>query len=259
MKNLEVTKMNIKALIVDDEYPARQEMRFHLGKHKEVQVVGEASSVCEARELIEALDYDVIFLDIKMPNMTGIDLAKLIEKKQAKPQVVFVTAYNEFAVAAFDVAAADYVLKPIEEDRLSKTIERLKESMGERETAGGRENAKDKKGDYLLRIPGQQNDLTVPINVEQVCFVFTELNNVFIKTVREQLLTRYTLKELEIRLSPQLFTRIHRCYLVNVNKIKWVAPYFNGTYTLVMDDQQKSQLQVSRKYVKNMKRILGML
>jgi DNA-binding LytR/AlgR family response regulator len=243
----------IKALIVDDEYPSRKELRFHLEKYKEVEVVGEASNATEAYQLIEALDYHVIFLDIKMPNMTGLELAEKLQQREGKPQVVFVTAFNEYALAAFDVAATDYVLKPIEEDRLSKTIERVKESLS------GGNNLKSNKVDYLQRIPGQKCELTIPINVKQVCYIFTELNNVIVKTDQEQFLTKYTIKELETRLPPHLFTKVHRCYLVNINKIKWVAPYFNGTYTLVMDDRQKSQLQVSRTYVKNLKKVLGML
>src|SRR3954449_7158423 len=122
----------VRALLVDDEAPARSELRYLLSEHKTVQVVGEAASAAEALALAKAVHYDVVFLDVEMPALTGLEAARLVREQPRAPAVVFVTAHAEYAVDAFSVEAFDYLLKPVEPERLARVIERL----GERRESG---------------------------------------------------------------------------------------------------------------------------
>src|SRR5919202_4218250 len=117
----------IRALLVDDEAPARSELRYLLGKHAEVQVVGEAASAAEALALARGVHYDVVFLDVQMPGLTGLEAARLVQEQRDPPAVVFVTAHAEHAVDAFAVEAFDYLLKPVDPQRLARVVERLRE------------------------------------------------------------------------------------------------------------------------------------
>ncbi|HHW44314.1 MAG TPA: response regulator, partial [Desulfotomaculum sp.] len=117
--------MKLKALIVDDEYPARQELRYALGNFENVEIVGEATNAQEALALIKALDYQVLFLDISMPGMNGLELGAAIQELPRQPQVIFVTAYDEYAVQAFEVNAVDYLLKPVDQARLKKAVDKV--------------------------------------------------------------------------------------------------------------------------------------
>lgn len=115
----------LKVLIVDDEYPARKELRFHLEKCENLQIVGEATNVREATELIKALDYTILFLDVNMPGSSGLDLGKTLQEQENSPFIIFVTAHEEFALDAFKVDAVDYILKPIDSQRLDKALKKL--------------------------------------------------------------------------------------------------------------------------------------
>src|SRR5690349_14404398 len=119
--------MSIRALLVDDEAPARSELRYLLGAHPQVDVVGEAASASEALELARELRYDVVFLDVEMPGLTGLEAAPLVRERREPPAVVFVTAHERYAIDAFAVEAFDYILKPVDPDRLVRVIERLHE------------------------------------------------------------------------------------------------------------------------------------
>ncbi|MDQ7789745.1 MAG: response regulator, partial [Clostridia bacterium] len=117
--------MKLRALIVDDEYPARQELRYILGKFEDIEIVGEAANASEALALIKALGYSILFLDISMPGMNGLELGAAIQEMEKPPYVIFVTAYDEYALRAFDVNAIDYILKPIEENRLRMAVNKV--------------------------------------------------------------------------------------------------------------------------------------
>jgi len=132
--------MVLKALIVDDEYPARMELRYQLSQFPDVEIIGEATNAREAMLLINALDYDVIFLDVQMPGMTGVELARSLKGREVVPKVVFVTAYENYAVSAFEIPATDYLLKPLEPERLAETVQRLRSSQaaGQAAPAGAR-------------------------------------------------------------------------------------------------------------------------
>jgi len=270
--------MKLKALIVDDEYPARKELRFLLDQFDNVEVVGEATNAQEALTLIKALDYSILFLDIEMAGMSGLELGAYIKDLPNPPAVVFVSAYDEYAVKAFEVEAVDYLLKPLDEKRLGLAIQKVLRKMENRSAGGSQEtlsvreersaredqgeaqDSKKKKQESIRidRIPAEKQGKTILINESDIIFAFTEQDYVYIKTDDDKLITRFTLKELEARLDSTMFFRTHRCYIVNLRKVKEIVPFFNGTYTLVVEDGKKSEVPVSRAQAKKLKRVLGM-
>jgi len=256
--------MKLKALIVDDEYPARQELRFLLSSFSDVEIVGEATNAQEALALIKALDYQVLFLDVSMPGMTGLELGAAIQDLPKQPHVIFVTAYDEYAVQAFEVNAVDYLLKPVETGRLKKAIDKVVKSYQETPPDNGEEvkpatgkNKVDLSTIKIDRIPAEKQGKTVLVAESDIFFAFTEQDYIYIKTHNDKLLTRFTLKELEARLNPQVFFRTHRCYLVNLHKVREIVPFFNGTYNLVVEDKLNSEVPVSRAQAKKLRKILG--
>lgn len=266
--------MKLKALIVDDEYPARQELRFALSSFDNVEIVGEATNALEALALIKALDYQVLFLDISMPGMSGLELGAAVQELPKRPYIIFVTAYDEYAVSAFEVNAVDYILKPVEPKRLKKAIDKVLKLSQEAAAAAEvavtaachegqavRENERPGQQTQSLikidRIPAEKQGKTILVTESDVFYAFTEQDYVYIKTCTDKLFTRFTLKELEARLNPQVFFRTHRCYLVNLHKVKEIVPFFNGTYNLIVEDKERSEVPVSRAQAKKLRKILG--
>lgn len=270
--------MKIKALLVDDESPARKELRYLLKPVEDVLIVGEAENALEAMELIENVDYSVIFLDINMPGLNGIELARKLSNSPDPPAVIFTTAHEEFAFDAFSVHAYDYLLKPIHPKRLDEALntvrKRLKPvSQAPKPVLGPippaqplpavpEHKAEPEKEDGnemrpLEVIAAENNGKTILIRPEEIVYISTDKDNVYVKTEGEFLLTRYTLRELESRLDPKTFFRTHRCYLVNIKKMRELIPYFNGTYTVVVQDKEKSEVPVSRTQARKLKDILG--
>ncbi len=264
--------MKLKALIVDDEYPARKELRFLLNKFDNIEVVGEATNAQEALTLIKALDYSILFLDIEMPGMNGLEVGARVQEMPNPPHVVFVTAYDEYAVRAFEVNAVDYILKPFDEKRLTQTINKIvkinqqkahtTEDSPEDQPVISPEGAAKagQKPQHIKidRIPAEKQGKTILVNESDIIYAFTEQDYVYIKTYSDKLFTRFTLKELESRLNPSIFFRTHRCYLANLHKVKEIIPFFNGTYTLIVEDNEKSEVPVSRAQAKKLRKILGM-
>ncbi|MEW5762052.1 MAG: LytTR family DNA-binding domain-containing protein [Bacillota bacterium] len=248
--------MKLKALIVDDEYPARQELRYALSKFDNVEIVGEAANAQEAIALIKALDYSVLFLDIAMPGMNGLELGAAIQELPRPPAVIFVTAYDEYAVKAFEVNAVDYILKPIDEDRLRRAINKVMRATVQEAAAAG-EAPVEVAAVRIDRIPAERNGKTVLVTEADIVYAFTEGDAVYLKTYADKLITHFTLKELEARLNPAIFFRTHRCYVVNLHKVKEIIPFFNGTYTLVVDDMEQSEVPLSRAQAKKLRKILG--
>ncbi|HYF91330.1 MAG TPA: LytTR family DNA-binding domain-containing protein [Symbiobacteriaceae bacterium] len=255
--------MMLKALIVDDEYPARMELRYQLENFPDVEIIGEATNAREALRLIGALDYDVIFLDVQMPGMTGIELVKQLKGREPMPKVVFVTAYENHAVSAFELRAVDYLLKPFDGHRLAETIQRLRELVAHGEAGVAHERAGEeappaKRHSAPSFLMAEKDEKQIPVPLGDVIFIFSEGYNVFAQTYHERLLVRATLQELTDRLPADHFFRSHRSYLVNIFQVKEISPYFNGAYLLKMKDKDQSEVIVSRSNVKRMKELFSM-
>ncbi len=247
--------MKLKALIVDDEYPARKELRYMLEQFDNIEVVGEAANAREALKLVSALDYSIIFLDIEMPGMNGLELSILLKEHPKRPYVIFVTAYEEYAVKAFEVNAIDYILKPFDAKRFYQSMQKLFTLVEKNKQS---KQAPNKIIPNLGRLPVERDDKTLLIPEEDIIFAFTENENVYLKTTNEKLLSKYTLKELENKLSDQSFFRTHRRFIVNLTKVEEIIPFFNGTYNLIVNDDERNEVPVSRNQAKKLKRFLGM-
>ena len=254
--------LKLRALLVDDESPARKELRYLLQPFDDIQVVGEAANAIEAMELIRNLDYSVIFLDIDMPGLNGIDLAGQLRDNDDPPAIIFTTAHEEYAFAAFSVNAADYLLKPIHPKRLEEAVTKVRQLKGAVNPAKKlpiqpkvEQTAQPKP---LEVIPVEQRGKTILLRQDEIIYIYTDKDNVYVKTQKDSYLTRFTLRDLELRLNPNLFFRSHRCYLVNIQRMRELIPYFNGTYTVVVDDHERSEIPVSRTQSRKLKEILGL-
>ncbi len=235
----------LKGLIVEDEAPARMELRYLLDPyHDIIQIVGEAATAMEARTLIEAVNYDVVFLDVSMPGESGMELAMELKKKRPQLRIVFVSAHEEHAIHAFSVRAVDYLLKPVSPSRMEETIRRIsQEAPGMPET----------KWDPVLEwVPCDQNGHTIPVAVQDIVYIVAEQDTIFVATKTSRLSTRFTLSELENRL-PDGFIRTHRSFVAQMRHVQEIMPYFNGTYVLKMKDNAQSEVLVSRSNVRRIK------
>jgi len=263
----------LKALIVDDEAPARSELRFVLEEVDGVEVVGEATMAAEALQLIAAIPYDVVFLDIEMPGLSGLELAESLARAERPPAVVFVTAYSQHAVKAFDVAAADYLVKPVEVERLKLTIERLRRGAiageaGEAVEAGeGTPAAPDEASEptpaesdaaRVDRIPVDKSGRTLLIAGDEILFISAYDDYTYVHTAEGRYLSTLSMTALEQRLAALGFFRAHRSYLVNLSRVREVVPMYGGTLMLTLTDPDGTQIPVSRRRASALKRALGM-
>ncbi len=240
--------MLIRTLIVDDEYPARAELRHLLGRCDSVQVVGEAADAQEALKLIKAIAYDVVFLDIRMPGLSGLELAGELYTQKNAPGIVFVTAYEEYALDAFGVGAVDYLIKPVTEKRLSEVIARLKERF------------RPEKDKTLATVAIIRRGNIIPVPTQEITHIYAESDRVIVCTYGERASAphTYTLEQLASRLPQDMFFRSHRSFVVNLKFIKEIKPDLNGTYVLYINDRQNSEVPVSRSRVSALKERLGL-
>lgn len=239
----------MKALIIDDERLARQELKNLLAAHREIEVVGEAQNAEDAKEKISALSPDVIFLDIQMPGKTGLEL---VEEISVLPEVVFVTAYDEYALRAFEVNALDYLLKPVQPARLAECIKKL-EAREEKETG--------------------KKEITTPFNDDDQVFVkdgekcwFVKLANirlfesegnyvrVYFDTFRPLILR--SLNNLDQRLNPKTFFRASRKHIINLKWIESIEPWFNGGLMARMKGGE--QIEISRRQAVKLKDMMSL-
>lgn len=253
----------LRALIIDDEPPARAELRYQLERHADVQVIGEAANAREALQLVQALEYDVLFLDIQMPLATGLDLARALREHRPRPPfVVFVTAHDEHAIPAFDLGAADYLLKPVAAERLQDTLSRLRFLKGQAASAEAdtRTEAADRTPQAPAEAPrfiaGVDGERTIPVPLREISYLVAEGDAVYLVSAgggRYQV--RATLHELQRTLPAQTFFRCHRGYIVNVREVSEIVPFFNGTYTLKMKGAQRAEVPVSRSNAKRLREV----
>jgi two-component system LytT family response regulator/two-component system response regulator LytT len=248
---------------VDDEPPAREELRFLISRHKDFVICGEAEGGLETLEMCERLKPDVLFLDIQLWDLDGVEVARLLLKKPDPPWIIFATAYDSYAVQAFELNAIDYLLKPFTEERVGATLERIVERRNLRE--------KEEKYTCLEKLVQQlalqqrasklvawKDERLLVVSPEEIVYAEAQGHQVWLQRVcGDRLKFPGTLQELQERLSPQHFRRVHRSFLVNIDFISEVAPYFHGSYRLLMRDSQRTEIPVGRKYLKNLRETLG--
>lgn len=263
--------MPLTALIIDDEALARQELQYLLERAGGVEVLAQGTNGIEAVELIRTHRPDVVFLDVQMPGLDGFAvLKKLLDRKMPLPQVVFATAFDQYAVRAFEVNAVDYLLKPFDRKRVLQTIEKAHARM----TAPA-ESASDAKLDALLKLMGEQaapapkpnsgkivvraQNRLLLVDQRDICFASIEDGaiSVVTPTVEGHSNCR-TLEELLDQLDPEAFWRAHRSYVVNIQHIREVVPWFKSSYQLRMNDPRKTEIPVSRSQTKRLKELFNL-
>ncbi len=245
--------LSIRAVIVDDELPARSELGCILGDIPSVEVVGKCGNGKELLKFLETNEADIVFLDIEMPVMDGIQTAIAISKTVTvnPPRIVFSTGFNTFAIQAFDLAVFDYILKPYNEERILQTINRLKKVLEEETSAKTAGEVVVTQNKFSI---AADSKILVLDPKEEIVLIKTDKNgSTTFCTTRGLIESRLLLKDIETRLAPEGFFRTHKGYIVNVNMIKEIEPWFNDTYMLVMKHFEKEEVPVSRTYMKAFK------
>jgi two-component system LytT family response regulator/two-component system response regulator LytT len=274
--------MAITALIVDDEQLAREELQYLLDSAGDVEVLGQGHNGIEAVEMIRTLEPDMVFLDVQMPGLDGFAvLKKLLENKhgEAMPQIIFATAFDHYAVRAFDVNAIDYLLKPFDRARVMQAVDRARNRIAEIENqqpVNGQPitASADSRLDALIRLIEQNNAQQNPMRAQSgkivlqaqsrlllvdqkdICFASIDegVIQVVTPTLEGQSKCR-TLEELLELLDPITFWRAHRSFVVNINQIKEVVPWFKSSYQLRMSDKKHTEIPVSRAQTKRLREL----
>ncbi|MGD2206902.1 MAG: LytTR family DNA-binding domain-containing protein [Anaerolineae bacterium] len=252
-------------LITDDETPARGELRYILEDLVPEATFYEAANGQDALNLIAAEPIEVVFFDINMPGMDGLTAAATIMDGPEPPLIIFATAYDEHALRAFELAALDYVVKPFDERRLAQTMDRVRQALGEQATLVQRLRAiqqylqQTAPAGRLTKLWGErENESRALVDYGDILWIEAEAKKVYMHTdAGEKLLVRHTLKELESRVKPHSFARVHRGYLVNLDHVAEVEPWFSGTYVIRMADEQGTEIPMSRRYARELKEVTG--
>jgi two-component system LytT family response regulator/two-component system response regulator LytT len=258
----------LSVIIVDDEQLARDELSYLLKSVADVNVVAQGHNGLEAVNLIKEFSPDLLFLDVQMPGLDGFGvLKKLLDKKIPMPQIVFATAFDQYAVKAFEVNAVDYMLKPFDKKRVGQAVEKARKRV--QETATG-SNEKLDKLDTLVKLLESQRPQNSKVLlrsagrlllVDQKDVCYASIDDGIISVVATSLDGQSncrTLEELLEGLDPETFWRAHRSFVVNINRIKEVVPWFKSSYQLRMDDRKQTEIPVSRAQTKRLRELFGL-
>lgn len=248
-------------VIVEDELPAAEELKYILSQNDSIYVEKMAQDGESGIKIIKDIHPQAVFMDINMPVKSGIELAKEVKEFDSDIDVIFITAYEEHAIEAFEVNALDYVLKPFDEKRIYITIERLLDKWKNVNTEEKLPdiineimNKIDKAENSTKKIPCEKNGKIILVDLKDIYFCYIKGEKTYVKAKDESYLVGCTLCQIEKKTK---FFRAHRSYLVNIDNIKELYSWFNGTYKLVMDDIEKSEIPISRNNVKKLKELFG--
>ncbi|MBM7579535.1 LytR/AlgR family response regulator transcription factor [Jeotgalibacillus terrae] len=237
--------MEIRAVIIDDEPLSRQELLHLLKVHSDILVIGEAPSAEKGMEMVLTEEPDVLFLDIEMTGMNGVELAEALQKMKKPPAIIFATAYPDYAVKAFRVEAVDYLLKPFDENQLDQAISRLKLRI----------QPKEVKLPSAGRLAVQSEDRIIYLEPGELLYVYREGRDTFLVSEKGTYPTKSSLKDLENKLKPFSFFRVHKGYLVNIKKVEELVSWSTNVFELKVRNSEKL-IPVSRNYVKDLRETL---
>lgn len=252
----------IRTLIVDDELPAREELIYMLEDFEDLEIIGEASHGKEAIELNKRLKPDLVFLDIEMPKLNGIEVAKQILTNDHSPYIMFVTAYEEYALDAFGVEAVDYILKPISQERLERGMERIlamdraKNPKSQGASPYSNQGRGYAKPEMANKICVSDNGKLIPLNLREIIYATVEDKTTVIISSRGKYEVGYTLGELAEKLASPMFFRSHRSFLINLDHIEIIEPWFNSTFNVILKNID-SKIPVSRNQSKEFREIMN--
>lgn len=247
----------IKIVLVDDEQPAREELRFLLEQNPNLKIIGEFSSGAQALEGIPSLQPAVIFMDVYLQDMDGLDVVRALQQLDVHAPVVFATAYDVHAIRAFELNAVDYILKPFSQDRLKVTIDRIQQRLQPND------HELSQKITHLIQELGVKQrprklaatckGRVVLIDPQELLYVVAEGRYASLVTAQKIWPTTFSLNEIQERLDPAQFLQTHRAYIVNLDRIREVIPWFNATYKIIIEGENSPEIPVSRTYIKNLK------
>lgn len=255
----------MRAIVVDDEALAREELCYQLQQHGDVQVVAQAGNGEEALAAIERTGPDLVFLDVQMPGLGGFEVARRLLDDDQAPAVIFVTAFDQHAIEAFDVNAVDYLLKPVDGARLEQAIARARKRLTSGQPGAGALN--DQLERFVRMMTGQKarrdqvavkvGERFLLVQAEEIIYASLADESINIVTGQVSGASNYrTLDDLQARLDPEVFWRVHRSHLVNINKIKEIVPWFSRNYILRMKDAKATEIPVSRSQTKRLREYL---
>lgn len=252
----------IRVMVVDDESLASEELKKLITQDRDFQVISVASNGNEALQKIEKEAPEVVFLDIEMPGLNGLEVASHLANSENPPRIVFATAFNQYAIDAFTVNAIDYILKPYQPDRIQKTLERIKAVLQTQELFKGRlialEDTLIQKGMLKKIIAHRRNSKErIVLDPSEIDYFYAHLTEVFAYHRDGEFIVNSTLKELIQNLNAAQYAQTHKAYIVNLSKIEKVAPLFSGNFEITMKDSKKTKIPLSRRYAQNLKILLG--
>jgi len=238
-----------KTVIVDDESPICDEIEYLLGQHQDIEVCAKFTNCVDA--LIYILDKKptLVFLDVSMPGMSGLEMAQKLNSMTRPPYIVFITAYPEHAVDAFATPAIGYITKPVTAEKLAQTMTKVRH-LSSRATA--------EKVSQIAKVCVLSGGKIVPMNKSDIVFIYVKDKDVYVRTRANEFSAMLTLQEFDNLLTEANFLRIHRQYIINLDAILEIIPWFHGSYLLRMNDANKQEVPVSRNRVKQLKIALGL-
>jgi two-component system response regulator LytT len=263
--------MDLRAVVVDDEQLARDELGYLLGQIGGVEIIGQAGNGLEALTAIDRLEPDVVFLDVQMPGLTGFEVARRLLDNRATPHIIFVTAYDQHAIEAFEVNAVDYLLKPVDPARLDVAVQRARRRVSSDRSMDRGADASGVSNDQLEKIvqivterQSRRERLAIKVGerfllvqADEIIYASLASDNITVVTPQHAGTSNYrTLDELQARLDPSVFWRVHRSHLVNINKIKEIVPWFSRNYILRMKDAKATEIPVSRTQTRRLREYL---
>ena len=258
----------LKAVLVDDEQLARDEMGYLLDQIGGVEVIGQAGNGVEALTTIDRLQPDVVFLDVQMPGLSGFEVARRLVSNEGASQIVFVTAYDQHAIEAFEVNAVDYLLKPVDQARLEVAVERTRRRIASDRAVESGPNVTSAALEKIIeavaerqsrreRLAIKVGERFLLVQSDEIIYASLADEGITVVTSQHAGTSNYrTLDELHERLDPTVFWRVHRAHLVNINKIEEIVPWFSRNYILRMKDEKATEIPVSRTHTRRLREYL---
>lgn len=259
-------KSKVRACIIDDEKPARDELRFLIEKnYSQIKIIGEFDNTADATEFLQEESCDLLFLDIEMPEETGVQFAERIDRElEDLPYIIFVTAYDQFAIKAFELDAVDYLLKPIKESRLEQAISKMEERMASKFSEADLETSKlhdilsllQEKEEKVTHLTFSMGEQLIPVSVSDIIYATVVDKCTYVYTTRGKFQYSGTLTELETELANREFFRSHKSFLLHLSQIEKISIWFNGSYQVKLRECGEP-VPVSRKQAKQFKKLLN--
>ncbi|TWH46581.1 LytTR family DNA-binding domain-containing protein [Sporomusa sp. KB1] len=241
--------MRTKTVIVDDEQPICDEIEYLLGQHQDIEICGKFTNCIDALIYILEKKPALVFLDVSMPGMSGLEMAQKLSSMNRPPYIVFITAYPEHAVAAFATPAVGYITKPVTAEKLAQTLTKVRHLSSRVAT---------EQMSQITKVCVLSGSKILPMSKSDIVFIYVKDKDVYVRTRAKEFSAMLTLQEFDNLLTEANFLRIHRQYIINVDEILEIIPWFHGSYLLRMNDANKQEVPVSRNRVKQLKIILGL-